>query len=565
MVNRKHTARRATPTRRSARYRHAFTHPIHSLWGLFSSVKTALVLIGLLAIIGSIGILIIQAPMEIAASPADFALWVQFEMVGKYGQTWAALFKSLGFFTIFSTWYFKLLLVLLAINIAIGGICKRAPGIWQNFRHPSVRTNDRFYQNALVRTAFATEQDVEGVQRFFRKKHYRVLVKAGNAPGVTYLYAYKNSWATLSTFVFHASLILLMLAPLLTIWQGFGQHSMAERILPSPLFTSLQSLAGFSYPQPLPDGESGIVYPIGTPHNLEYRADQFVARFDPTSGQPTDFYTDLTVFQDGHQVAQHRIRVNDPLTYQGVTFHQASFVLYAWISLTDAQGRVLFQQRPILNQQLTSVNPNTGTGIPVSVTSDLPLPTLQQVMRVAATLTPTGWVVVVQGSDAHGLPTFCGLAREGSHSPLVDLSQSHRSCSQTVAAYQRGDQQALRLTGWELQVHLVKQGTVLLITKDAGAPFIWPISALLIVSLCVTLYFPQRRVWIRYHEGQVQFAGLKEHFSNVQRDLEALARQLAARPVGEHSTAPAQLMSADPPEQTSPVSEHSPQADNHRQ
>jgi cytochrome c biogenesis protein len=550
VVSQRRAASKAAPAKRPNRFRRYWKHPVNSLWGFFSSVKTAIVLIALITAICIIGILVIQAPVEITSSPNDFALWVTSEMGAKYGQTWTTIFNDLGFFTIFSMWYFKALMVLLAINVAVCTL-NRAPGIWYNFRNPAVRTNDRFYQNALARLEVNTGQDVEGIRRFFRRKYYRVISKesaAGN--GVTYLYAYKNTWATLSTFVFHACLVSLMLATVVTAWHGFGDNSVAEHILPAPVYNYLQGLAGFSYTQPLPDGESGVVYPIGTAHNIEYRSDDFVATFNPTTGQPTDFYTDLTIFQDGKQVAQQRIRVNDPLTYHGVTFHQASFILYAWITITDANGNVIFNQKPVLNENLNDINPNTGNTVPVSVAENIPIPNIQQDMNVAATQTPDGWAVIVNGSDLKGNPTFCGFAGSGSSAPVIDLTQTDLSCSRALAALQLGQQ--LKLKGWTLNVKLVKEGSVLLITKDSGSPLIWPISALLILSLCVTFYFPQRRVWIRFRDGHVQFAGLKEHFINVQRDFTMLARDLLALDAKTGRTVPREALS-DPPEASAPT------------
>ncbi len=550
VVSHRRAATKAAPAKRPNRFRRYWKHPINSLWGFFSSVKTAIVLIALITAICIIGIIVIQAPVEITSSPADYALWVTSEMGAKYGQTWTTIFNGLGFFTIFSMWYFKAIMVLLAINVAVCTL-NRAPGIWYNFRNPAVRTNDRFYQNALARQEFDTDQDVEGIRRFFRKRYFRVKSKeSGSDNGVTYLYAYKNTWATLSTFVFHACLVSLMLATVVTDWHGFGTNSMAEHILPAPIYNYLQNLAGFSYTQPLPDGESGVVYPIGTAHNIEYRSDQFVATFNPTTGQPTDFYTDLTIFQDGKQVAQQRIRVNDPLTYHGVTFNQASFILYAWITITDAKGNVIFNQKPVLNENLNDINPNTGNSVPVSVAENIPIPNIQQDMNIAATQTPDGWAVIVNGSDLKNNPTFCGISGSGHSAPIIDLSQSNLSCEKAFAALNLG--QSVKLKGWTLNVKLVKEGTVLLITKDSGSPLIWPISALLILSLCVTFYFPQRRVWIRFRDGHVQFAGLKEHFINVQRDFNMLARDLLALDARTSRAAPREALK-DPPEASTPA------------
>ena len=517
---------KAAPDKRANRYKRYLKHPINSLWGLFASLKTAIVIISLIAVVCAIGVAIIQVPAEIASSPSDYSAWVAQEMVPKYGANWANLFSSLGFFSIFSSWYFKVLVVLLAINVAIGGLLTRVPGIWYTFRHPSVRTNDRFYQNALARKEFDTDLDAQGLRRFFRKKHFRVLVKENEETGATYLYAYKNAWATLSTFVFHTCLVSLMLAAVITGWQGFGQNSMAQRILPAPIYNYLQSIAGFSYTSPLPDGETGVVYPIGTQNNIEYRADDFNATFDQ-NGDPTDFYTDVSLFQNGKTVAHQRVRVNDPLTYQGVTFHQASFIMYAWITITDDKGNIIFNQKPVLDQHF-NVNPNTGTSIPINTSQDIALPNIQQIMTVSAVYTPdtNTWVVLVNGRDAKGNPTFCGIAPQGGSSPMIDLSQSNLSCSDAYAAINLG--QAQKLTNWSLNVKLVKRGTVLLVTKDSGSPLIWPISFLLVLSLCVTFYFPHRRVWVRLRDGRAQFAGLKEHFINVQREFDALALQIMA-------------------------------------
>ena len=62
----------------------------------------------------------------------------------------------------------------------------------------------------------------------------------------------------------------------------------------------------------VPEGESLTVQNIGTPDlllvkNLDFEAPGF------ETGMPTDFTTDLAVFQNGTEVARKTIRVNDPL------------------------------------------------------------------------------------------------------------------------------------------------------------------------------------------------------------------------------------------------------------
>jgi len=485
---------------------------VNRIWGLFSSVKFAVVLIGLIAAVCIIGVFFTQAPIEIRSSPTDYAAWLNTNVRPTYG-SWTDLLNWLQFFTIFASWYFRLLLTLLAISICIC-TANRAPGIWHNFRHPLIRRSDRFYQNARERAEFMTDHNIDEVRRAFRRRRYRVRDVTDEETGVIYLYANKNSWATLSTFVFHACLVIILLSGVITAWRGFGDHSMAQRILPAPIYNYFQSLAGFSYPQPLPNGENGIVYPIGTPHNLEYHVNQFVATFNPQTGQPTDFYTDLVVYQDGREVAAHRVRVNSPLTYQGVTFHQASFSMYAWVEIRDAHGNVLYNEKQSLDERDNFGLGGNAPPLPLNIARDLPFAAGNGTLTIAAVDLPQqgGWLVVVEGFNQAGAAQYRGLAFAGHTTRMSN--------------------------GWTLTVKEVKPETVLLITKDSGAPLLFPTAFLLVLSLCVTFYFPQRRIWARIADRHVQLGILKEHFVNMRTELESITTELAAREQGAISALP---------------------------
>jgi len=474
---------------------------INRIWGLFSSVKFAIVLIALIAAVCLIGVFFTQAPIEIRSSPTDYAAWLESTARPTYG-SWTDLLNWLQFFTIFASWYFRLLLTLLAISIIIC-TANRAPGIWHNFRHPLIRRSDRFYQNARERVEFSTDHSIDEIRQALRQRHYRVRGVTDEETGIVYLYANKNSWATLSTFVFHGCLVLILLSGVITTWRGFGDQSMAQRILPAPIYNYLQGLAGFSYPQAMPNGTNGVVYPIGTPHNIEYHVIRFVATFNPQTGQPTDFYTDLVVYQDGHEVAAHRVRVNSPLTYQGVTFHQASFSMYAWIEIQDAHGNVLYDEKDSLDERDNFGLGGNAPPLPLNIARDLPFAAAGGTLTVAATDLPQqGWLVIVEGFNASGQVQYRGLAFVGHTTTMSN--------------------------GWKLTVKEVKPETILLITKDSGAPLLFPVAFLMVLSLCVTFYFPQRRIWARIAHNHIQLGALKEHFVNMHAELEYFAKMLAA-------------------------------------
>jgi cytochrome c biogenesis protein len=488
------------------RFLYAVKHPIDFLWSWLSSVRTAIFLISAIAVICLLGIYFIQAPGEVLGDPVAYAAWVQQNALPRYGSL-SPIYDWLQFFTIFSSWYFMLLLTILALSIVVCTL-NRAPAIWQNFAHPLLRRSDKFYQNALERSEFTRAGAVEWTRAALRTRRYRVRsqVEVQDGNEVTYLYANKNSWATLSTFVFHAALVTLLLAGVVSQWHGFPPGSPARRFLPAPLISLTDNLAGFTFDQALPDGTSAIVYPRGTPHNISFRANSFTATFDPKTGLPTDYVTDLSVYQDGELVAHsNHLRVNDPLTYNGVVFHQSSLIPSANITITDKQGNVLFNDSVVLDQSSTA-----PSGKVFDFARDISIADTNQTLDVFFSHDP--------GVQLAQVPNSPLIIRIGT--PNSDAAHS-KAFLQLMPGQSRQSSDK----EWTIKLNSSSEATVLLVTKDAGSILIWPTAILLILSLCVTFYFPQRRIWVRIQGEKVQMAALREHFTNIRTDLLGVARE----------------------------------------
>ena len=94
----------------------------------------------------------------------------------------------------------------------------------------------------------------------------------------------------------------------------------------------------------VPEGESLTVQNIGTRDlllvkNLDFEAPGF------ETGRPTDFTTDLAVYQNGDEVARKTIRVNDPLSVGGYTFHQNGFGPAPHLVIRDTSGAPLWDAK----------------------------------------------------------------------------------------------------------------------------------------------------------------------------------------------------------------------------
>lgn len=126
-----------------------------------------------------------------------------------------------------------------------------------------------------------------------------------------------------------------------------------------------------------------------------------------------------------------------------------------------------------------------------------------------------------------------GLQLAQVHNPLmlVTIGTQGASASQdkAVLTLHPGQSGLSKDKQWTIRLNSASEATVLLVTKDAGAMFIWPIAVILILSLCVTFYFPQRRLWLRIADKSVQMAALREHFTNIRTDLLGISREASTQ------------------------------------
>ena len=485
-----------------------FRHPLNASWGWLSSVRTAILLIASITLVCLLGIYFIQAPGEVLNDSTAYANWVQLNALPKYGSL-TPIFDWLQFYTIFSSWYFILLLVLLALSIVVCTL-NRLPAIWQNFCHPILRRSDKFYENALERVSFERDNAVAWSMQQLRKRGYRVrslveTVEIGGARGekkeqreITYLYANKHSWATLSTFVFHAALVTLLLAGVFSQWHGFPANSPARSFLPAPFVSLTDSLAGFTFDQALPNGSSAMVYPRGTPHNISFRANNFIAKFDPKSGLATDYVTDLSVYQDGVLVAHsNHLRVNDPLAYSGVVFHQSSLIPAVNVTISDANGCLVCDQPIVLDE-----TEHAPGNLQVDLARNIP---------IANTGLSLG-VFFIHDANLQ-------LAQIAQPKILVTVSEPGQNVQTSNTLNLAPGASGTVNQNWKVTLNSAREATVLLVTKDTGSTLIWPAAVILILSLCVTFYFPQRRIWLKVVDRRVQLAALREHFVNIRVDL----------------------------------------------
>jgi cytochrome c biogenesis protein len=454
-----------------------------ALWRLFTSVNFAVLQIIVLALLAVVGMTVRQLPGFAFRSAADYAtemarLRAIYEpAIGTIG---VDLLERLQLFHVFTSTWFSLGLVLLVISIVICTL-DRTPRLWRQAAVIRVRQPDAYFDPRLpdrVTIAPGPGLTVEAVRRALR--HRRFSVRGEAAPdGTTWLYGDRFRWTSLATLVSHLGLILFLVAGLVTARLGDEQGLVVA------------------------DGDTLSVQPIGTPGLLLVQNRGFRAPGLET-GNPTDFTTDLAVYRDGQLLAEKTIRVNDPLTVAGYTFHQNGFGPAPDLEVRDSGDGGVLWSGPV---PLT----DSAGGLPAGA---LPVPgrSFGLQLLLSRDSAGVGTLLVVPYAVA-------GTKPDGSPDVVMGIP----------AAIQRGETSSMEGLGLTVSLRSFSDYSLLIAKRDPGAPLVWLAFAALISGLLVTFYLPRRRVWARLRpDGRVDLVGRADRQADFERDLAALVDELVA-------------------------------------
>jgi cytochrome c biogenesis protein len=224
-----------------------------------------------------------------------------------YAPQTARILNGLGLFDVFHAWWFILLLGLLGANITLASL-ERFPQAWRFFARPHKMADEWFvrqlpFQKDIPLGLHAPTEALSIASRRLGELGYRP------KPGVLErgtLYVEKHRTARLAPYVVHASLLIIFTGAIIDGLWGFRG------------FVSLTAGARTQSVEPMADR--------GVPHRLG-----FTVRCDGTGmekypdGSPKQYWSQLAVEENGREATRKTIFVNDPLTYKGVRFFQASY------------------------------------------------------------------------------------------------------------------------------------------------------------------------------------------------------------------------------------------------
>ncbi|MDO8484094.1 MAG: cytochrome c biogenesis protein ResB [Candidatus Limnocylindrales bacterium] len=444
-----------------------------------TSVDFAVAQIIILGLLAVVGMTIRQLPDFAFRSASDYAAALE-DLHARYDPVLGAgvvdVLERLSAFAIFRSVWFSAGLTVLVVSIVVCTL-DRTPRMWRGVTEIRVDQPEPFFDPRLPDRAAMSEVPVENVRAILRRNGFRVRQATG-VDGTRFLYGDRHQYTKMATLFTHAGLVTFLIAAAVTARLGEEQGLV------------------------VPEGSSLTVQPIGTPglllvKNLDFQAPGF------KTGQASDFTTDLAVYQDGREIARKTIRVNDPLSVGGYTFHQNGFGPAPYLVVRDAEGKPLWDGAVPLTDAAAG-SPYGIVGVPGR---DLGL---QLLLRRAAD--GTGVVLIlpyrVVGTNPDGTP----------------IAENF-----TALALAKGETGVARDLGLTVELRGVDEYTLLIAKRDPGQGLVWLAFGLLIAGITVTFYLPRRRVWTRMTpDGRLGIVWRSDRYIDVEREFGRLLDQLVA-------------------------------------
>jgi len=271
-----------------------------AVWRFFCSLRLTVVVIFLLAVGCVIGMFFDQT-LTLEEHRAQWA-----EAAWKY-----FLFERLEFHDVFHSWWFGLVVVMLALNLIACSI-ERLPKIWIDIHNPHQKLTDhqlRGIKHVWRKTVDASEREkAQGLLSALigTRGRHKAITTEGTS---TFAFNERHRYARTGVYLVHIALLVIMFGSMATTYTGIdGMMMIVEET--AQQFVRVKGPGGLTF-------NHDLGFQIRC---TDFRLKTFV------DGAPMEFESDLEVWEeDVGLVTKKTIQVNHPLEYKGYSFYQASY------------------------------------------------------------------------------------------------------------------------------------------------------------------------------------------------------------------------------------------------
>ncbi|GLO68421.1 cytochrome c biogenesis protein ResB [Oceanobacillus kimchii] len=300
------------------------TSIVDKIWSFFSSVKVGVWLIVIALVASMLGTIFPQAQFipqnAISRDPAVY-YEDQFGILG-------LIYYQLGFYQLYSSWWYMILLGLIGISLVICSLDRFVP-LYKALKKQKAKRHETFLnrQRLFSETERVTDAEIEQVKKRLQKQRYKVRDENGH------ILAEKGRFSRWGPYVNHIGLIIILLAAILRstpllyedafIWLREGE----QKVIPGT------------------DGEYYIKNNDFIMEIHDENDERFKAAIEQQGMVPSNFQTDVVVYQANDSsipgaepelepILESSIQMNIPAKFEGYTLYQSGYQLNEFTSLT---------------------------------------------------------------------------------------------------------------------------------------------------------------------------------------------------------------------------------------
>ncbi len=480
------------------------------MWRQLTSMRTAIVLLLLLAVAAIPGSLVPQRssdPNGVIQVRADNP-----ELI------W--LYDALSLHDVYSSPWFSAIYILLFTSL-VGCVVPRLAHHWKAMRALPPRTPSRLSRLVGFRTVPGDASDLDRADRVLRRLGYRT-TRYGDSVSAERGYLRETG-----NLIFHISLLALLLV--VGLGSGFGYSGQRLLVEGSGFANSLSSYDSFTAGQWFDDDglepfavaldDLAVVYETENPNAV---------------GAPLDFTAAVSVTEDGAARAGE-IKVNHPLSVAGADLYLISNGYAPRISVRDAAGEVVYDQyTPFLAQD----DNMTSLGV-------IKLPDgLEEQLGLRGFFYPTA-VELDTGALSSGYPdlanpvlslqAFSGdLGLDGGIPRSVYALETDAMTQ--IAGGDSGTDALTLAPGQSVDIpgglgtitfeDVRRYGVIEVHVDHTQTPVLW-ITIVLFLSLLGSLLIPRRRLWVKATPAGLELAGLaRGEDPTLERAVDDLAKRI---------------------------------------
>ncbi|MCD2137800.1 cytochrome c biogenesis protein ResB [Salinicoccus halitifaciens] len=456
------------------------------IWIFFTSIKVGVAIILIIAIASSIGTIFPQEYfIPVGADPLQY-------YTENYG-TLGRLYYELGFHNLYSSWWFIVLIGMLALSLIAASIDRGVP-LYKSLKNQRAKKHPTFYKRQRLNLQQANTKNTDGVIEGLKKKGYKV--KSDNKHHLLE----KGRLSRWGPYINHTGLILLLAGSMLRFFPGMYVDEL------------IYITEGDTVQVPETEGQYYV-------ENNDFIVDIYEEEgtvFDETVQNTNEtivsnYQTDITFYEnqnldvvgaspDLEVVEDYSLQVNHPYRFEQFELYQSSYDNTQMKSMTfqleDSNGETVGDRFTVALDNLESTY-EVGEGLAVEVRAYAPdfLEIDENGALISETPTPVNPAFIFE---------------------VTDDTSSELSLLQIMSSTDITPDNEYSVKFVENENHWA---TVLTLKKDLTLPLIATGFVIFLIGLFIGSYINHRRIWINDENGFNISAHTNKNYFGLKKEI----------------------------------------------